>query len=97
MTLQEFKQTDWFKERPNIIKRAIELIPPIQLYKFKDSGKQCEIYSYHEPETGKLKDVTVSVIKTGIGGPLSGTGLELIDKDIEVFGVKLNRLEPWIE
>lgn len=96
MDLQEIKQTDWYKERPLVIQQAIDLLPPTQLYKFKESGKQCQLRSYEEPESGKLEDVTVTVVKTGVGGALEGTGLEmLMDANIGVFGVKLDTLEPW--
>lgn len=96
MDLQEIKQTDWYKERPLVIQQAIDLLPPTGLYKFKESGKQCQLRSYEEPESGKLEDVTVTVIKTGVGGPLAGTGLEVIsDANVCVFGVKLDSLEPW--
>lgn len=93
MTLDELKETGWYKERPEIIKQAIDLLPPIRLYKFKDSGKQCQIYSYSEPESNKLEDVTVTVYKTGIGGVLANMGLGSLDTN-GVFGVPLNDLEP---
>lgn len=96
MTLEEFKETDWYKERPEIIKQAICLLPPMQLYKFKESGYQCYIVSYEEPDPSDemFKTVTVTVQKTGVGGPLAGTGFERLNTN-GVFGVKLDDLEPW--
>ena len=94
MDLQELKITDWYKERPIVIRKAIDLLPPTKLYKFKSSGKQCALISYEEPENKKLEDVTVTVQKTGIGGVMEGTGLEVFGTN-QVFGVKINDLEEW--
>lgn len=94
MTLQEIQQTDWYKTRPTIIKEAINILPPIGLYKFKDSGKQCVIRSYEEPND-KNKEVTVTVVKTGIGGVLATMGISQLEKNQGVFGVSLNDLELW--
>ena len=96
MTLEEFKQTDWYKERPEIIKEAMAIRPPTELYKFKDSGKQCFIYGYDEPESGKVEDVTCIVQKTGKGGAMAAMGWGALDKN-GVFGVKLDDLELWSE
>lgn len=89
MTLEELKQNEWYKERPLVIQEAINILPPIELYKFKDSGKQCYILSYGEPESGLLEDVTCTVQKTGVGGLLN---MPSIDSN-RVFGVKLTDLE----
>lgn len=94
MTIDEVKETEWYKERPQIIKDAIEVLPPIRLYKTPE-GKQCYLYSYSEPDSGKLEDVTVRVHFTGVGGPLAGTGLEVLDFGSGVFGYKLSDLTPW--
>ncbi len=94
MTLQELKETDWFKDRPKVIQDAIEILPPIQLYKFKNSGKQCHIHSFEEPESGNVEDVTVTVQKTGVGGAMAKMGLGQLDTN-GVFGVKLHDLEVW--
>lgn len=96
MTLEELKKEDWYKERPDVIKQAIEILPPIRLYKFKNSGKQCYIRSFEEPESGKLEDVTVTVQKTGVGGALANAGLAMLDTNA-VFGLSLTDLEPWVE
>lgn len=96
MTLKELKQTQWYLERPNLIKQAINKLPPIYLYKLKESGKQCQIISFEEPESGKLEEVTCTVQKTGIGGAMSEMGLGTLD-DNEIFGVKFNSLEIWSE
>lgn len=95
MTQEELKQTEWYQERPQVIKEAIDKLPPIQLYKFKSSGKQCQIISYEEPESGKLEDVTCTIVKTGVGGCLDDAGLGELDKGQGVFGVKLDDLEPY--
>lgn len=94
VTLEELKQTDWYKERPKVIQEAICKKPPIRMYKFKDSGKQCYIHSYEEPNSDKLEDVTCTVQKTGKGGPLAEMGLGSLDTN-GVFGVPLDDLEPW--
>ena len=96
MTLEELKESNWYKERPEVIQQAICILPLICLYKFKDSGKQCVIYSFSEPESNKLEDVTITVQKTGIGGPMAEMGLGLLDTN-KVFGVRLDDLEPWNE
>ena len=95
MKLKELKESEWFQQRPEVIQQAIDKRPPTQLYKFKDSGKQCGIISYEEPEKGKLEDVTCTVVKTGKGGPLEVIGLSIIDKDEQVFDVSLDDLEVW--
>ena len=94
MTLAELKETSWYEERPTVIKRAINKRPPIFLYKFKDSGKQCQIVSYEEPVSGKAKDVTVTVQKTGVGGALAEMGMGVLDTN-QVFGVKLDDIIKW--
>ena len=91
MELQELKQTDWYKERPKIIKDAIDILPPTKIYKFKDSGKQCLLVSFEEPESGNLEDVTCTVYKTGNGGAME---LGVLDTN-QVFGVKIDDLEKW--
>lgn len=95
MTLQDVQAMDWYKTRPKVIQDAIDKLPPIKLYRIKDIGKQCQVYSYSEPND-KNKEVTVTVILTGKGGPLDGTGLEKLDEGMKVFGYKLDNLEPWI-
>ena len=94
MELQELKRTDWYKERPKIIQEAIGVLLPTKLYKFKDSGKQCELISFEEPESGKIEDVTCTVQKTGVGGLMEEMGFGSLDTN-QVFGVKINDLEEW--
>ena len=96
MDLTELKQTDWYKERPEVIKQATDKLPPIQLYKFKDSGKQCQLVSFEEQESGKLEDVTCTVQKTGVGGVMDEMGLGALDTN-GVIGVKLDDLELWVD
>lgn len=95
MTLKEIQESEWYKKRPKVIQEAINKLPPIHPYKFKDSGKQCIIRSYEEHKSGKLEDVTCTVVKTGIGGVMAESGLGVFDKDIGVFGVSLDDLEAW--
>lgn len=92
MTLEELKQTAWYIGRPPVIQQAIDKMPPFNLYRFKDSGKQCYIYSYEEPESNLLDDVTVTVQKVGAGGVLEDLGLGKLDTNM-VFGIKLDDLE----
>jgi len=94
MTLEELQQNEWYKQRPRVIRQAIDKLPPIQLYKFKESGKQCQIISFEEPESGKLEDVTCTVQKTGLGGVVSEIGFGALDSN-RVFGVKLDDLEVF--
>lgn len=94
MKLDELKSTDWYKERPNVIKQAIEKKSPTETYVY-GKYKQCFIYSYEEPESGKLEDVTCTIEFTGKGGILEGTNLEDLDK-YQVYGVKLDDLIPLI-
>lgn len=94
MTLEKLQQNEWYKQRPEVIRQAIDKLPPIQLYKFKESGKQCQIVSFEEPESGKLEDVTCTVQKTGVGGAMAEMGLGALDTN-RVFGVKLDDLEVW--
>ncbi len=96
MTLEEMQQSNWYKGRPKVIQQAFDLMPANVLYKFKDTGYQCYIYSYDEPESQKLEDVTVVVYKTGKGGAMAKMGLGMINKN-GVFGVKLSDLELWEE
>jgi len=91
MTLEKIKESAWFKKRPKVIQDAIELLPPIVFYKFKDSGMQCFLLSFEEPANGLLEDVTVTVQKTGKGSKM---GLYPLHTN-SVFGVKLNDLEVW--
>lgn len=95
-TLEELIQTDWYRERPEIIKQIVHKLPPTRFYKFKTNGKQCYIYSYEEPKSGKLEDVTCTVVKTGVGGPMATMGLGELDTH-RVFGVRFEDLTPWEE
>lgn len=96
MELQDLKQTEWYKERPVVIQKAIDLLPPTKLYRFKDSKKQCQLISFEEPKSNKLEDVTVTVQKTGVGGGMDEMGLAGLE-DNQVFGVKLTDLEEWAD
>lgn len=91
MTIEEFRETDWYKERPKVIQEAIDILPPTKLYSL--NGRQCYIISYGEPEKEEDK-VTVTVQKTGIGGPLAEVGLGELDTN-QVFGIELTDLTEW--
>jgi len=92
MDISEIKETEWYKGRPELIKKAIDLKPP-GLYSL--NGKQCFLISYQEPEDGSLlEDITVTVQKTGEGGLLSDLGLGELDTN-QVFGVKIKELSVW--
>lgn len=96
-TLQELQESDWYKSRPEVIRQAIDKMgDPNKMLRMKSTGKQCWIYSFEEPHSGKLEDVTVTVRKTGVGGSLAMMGLGALDTN-DVFGVKLDDLEPWVE
>lgn len=92
--LDELKNSDWYKERPEVIKQVIDLLPPTKLYKFKESNKECYIIGYTEPEKGNNpNDVTLIVQKTGNGGAMANMGLGSLDTN-QVFGVLLTDLIP---
>lgn len=92
--LEKLKEDEWYKTRPEIIKQIIDKYDPTILWKFKSSGKQCYIYAYNEPKSGKLEDITLEVQKTGVGGILDQMGLGVLDTNM-VEGVKPEDLEPW--
>ena len=96
MSEVDIKESDWYKERPKIIQKAINLLSPAKLYKIKSSGKQCHLISYYEPHSEKFCDVTLTVQKTGIGGAMAKMGLSTLDTN-QVFGVKITDLEEWID
>lgn len=91
MELEEIKQTDWYKERPQHIKDAIDIKPPCYMYRMKETGKKCYIIAYDEDND---KHVTLTVQKMGEGGVLAEIGMGMLDIN-QVFGVELNDLEPW--
>jgi hypothetical protein len=94
LSLEEIKQSEWYLERPQVIKEAVDKVPPNKLYRMKETGKQCYILSYEESDGDRLEDVTCTVQKTGIGGLMESLGLGDLDTN-QVFGVFLNSLEPW--
>jgi hypothetical protein len=91
-TLEDLKNSDWYKSRPDIIKAAIDKMPPILMYQFKDSGKECYIVGYSEPENPDT-EVSLTVQKTGKGGPMAEMGLGHLDTN-QVFGVSMEDIEP---
>lgn len=76
-------------KRPDNIKELINQMPPTQMYKFKNSKKQCYIIGYTE-------DGTLIVQKTGKGGILETMGWKILDTN-EVFGVSPEDLEIWTD
>ena len=95
MTLEELHNTDFYKTAVDIVKKAIDYIPPTMMYKFKDSGKQCYILSYdfNDEDTDFMK-VTLTVQKTGKDASMTPLGFENLHQN-KVFNVKLDDLEPW--
>jgi hypothetical protein len=87
---ESFWAEEWYLSRPEIIRQAIKRLPPFQYYRMKETGAQCYILSYEEPESDKLEDVTVTVQKTGLG-----TMFPELNQN-QVFGVGLDDLEPWV-
>ncbi len=85
---------DWYNSRPEIIKKALNIVPPDKFYKLKSTGVQCYIYSIDEPVTGLFEDVTITVNKTGVGSKPHHP--EWFNK-AQVFGIKIEDLEPWID
>lgn len=47
MTIEQMKQTSFYLSRPEIIRKAMDITPPIKMYKLH--GKQCFIYSLKNP------------------------------------------------
>lgn len=91
---------DWYNERPQVIKQAINIHPPDKLYVIKATGHQCYIYSYDEPISGLLEEVTITVNKTGISSRKGTTLGEMVMpgyKTAQVFGLKLDDIEPWVD
>ena len=82
ITFEEFKKTDWYKERPALIKEVIEKYPPTQYYDLR--GQKCCISSYEEPISNKIEDVTCTVHKTE----------SFIGIDFDIFDVPLTSLKP---
>lgn len=87
MTLEELQQDEWYLGLPEIIQKTIDIVPPIYIYKLKESGKHCTIVSYEEPESNLLEEVTVTVQKIGVGGTMAEMGMGALDTN-RVFDVK---------
>src|SRR5687767_7352121 len=69
---------NWYDERPQVIKDLIRELDMWTLYRLKETGHRCTIYSYNE-------DGTVSVAITG--------QFNLINFGRRVFGIKPEDLE----
>jgi hypothetical protein len=87
MFLEALKASPWYKFRPQCIKDAIELRPPVMAYSVR--GKMCSVVGYEEPDSKKVEDVTV-IVKPFIyvEGEDPTYGEEIAD-------VKLEELKQW--
>jgi hypothetical protein len=77
-----FYNSEWFKERPDIIKKCFKEYPCSKFYKHKDSDLLFRITGFHETESGEILAQTntlfIGMINKTIGGyPLN----ELIKLD----------------
>lgn len=87
MFLEALKASPWYKLRPQCIKDAIDLRPPVMAYMVR--GKMCSVVGYEEPDSQNVEDVTVIVkpfIYTEGEDPTYGE---------EIAGVKLEELKQW--
>lgn len=91
LTLEEFKATGWFKERPQIIKDLIVKVDPTVLQRIKSTGEIVQTVAFYE-------DGTIRVQKLGIGGPLDHI-IGPLKTGWGVFGLKPEDLEAltWEE
>ena len=69
---------DWVSTRPPVVQDLCRRFPPDRLYRIKDSGHRCTIYSYAE-------DGTMKVNVTG--------QFNFLTFDRQVFGIKPENLE----
>lgn len=76
---EELKETEWFKERPKVIKDLIRKVPSDTVYFMESSKHFCRIYSYHEDGT-----LTVVVLHVDNPGHLAF--------ERRVFGINPNEL-----
>lgn len=91
LTLEEFKATDWFKERPQMIKDLIIKVDPTVLQRIKSTKEIVQAVAFYE-------DGTIRVQKLGIGGPIDDI-IGFTKRGWGVFGLKPEDLEPltWKE
>lgn len=82
-TLEEFKSSDWFKERPQIIQELICKFPYASSVKIKTTGQSAYIYSWFEDNTLSV------VINVEENKHLSNALLD----NYRVFGIKPEDLE----
>ena len=54
MSLSEFQQTDWYKERPDIIRSLIDQFPPGSIVRIKKTNQIAHTYSWFENGTIKV-------------------------------------------
>lgn len=66
LTLEQLKQTEWFKERPEVIQKTICKFMPTNLYKFIETDEDCRIIGYTEYE-GELEEDVTFIIETRSG------------------------------
>lgn len=95
-TLNDPEWIEWYNSRPEVIRKAIDMLPPDKFYEIKDSGAQCVIQAYTETPDG----VKLRVQKTGVS---KKNYLPECDADPEfikymncgVFGLSLDSVVPW--
>lgn len=86
MTSEEFKATEWYQSRPQVIKDLMQKCDPTVLHRIKNSGEIVQMLGYNE-------DGTLQVLKLGIGGPMDDM-IGFIKRGWGVFGLKPEDLEP---
>lgn len=64
--LEQLKETEWYKTRPPVIQKAIDMFDPTKLYKIIETGEECRILGYNEMEGQLIEDVTF-IIETRSG------------------------------
>lgn len=82
MTLEEMKQTDWYKTRPKVIKDLICQYPYASTVKIKPTGQIAYVYSWFE-------DGTLSVVINQEDNPCNAVS----DGVYRVFGYRPDDLE----
>ena len=85
MTVEELKESDWYKERPQIIKDLIDKVNPYLFHKLHGDIVAVEAFN----ENG-----TIRIVKTGYGGVMEEMGLGMLNRGMGVFGVHPEDLTP---
>ena len=79
-------KSDWYKERPQIVKDIINKLPPTIAYRVKETDQKCVIYSYRAANDDTLDKVTLTVV---VIDPISNSPTHLVS------GLKVEDFEPW--